>query len=93
MPATLIDGNAQAALRRGQIKQLVSRMSRRPRLATILVGDDPASQIYVNNKIKACGEVGIAVHMEKHSAAVSAANLCSAIDRLNNDPTIHGILL
>lgn len=93
MPATLIDGKALAATRRTKIKQIVGRMARRPRLATLLVGDDPASQIYVNNKIKACGEVGIAVHMEKHTAAVSTTSLTAAIDKLNADPTIHGILL
>ncbi len=93
MPATLIDGRAQAAALRGQLTRLAGKLRQRPRLATILVGDDPASQIYVTNKLKVCAEIGIAAQLERLSATISAASLKAVIAQLNSDPTVHGILL
>ncbi len=59
----------------------------------ILVGDDPASHVYVRNKVKACEEAGIRSVLEKYDAALSEADLLKRIDALNQDPTIHGILV
>jgi methylenetetrahydrofolate dehydrogenase (NADP+) / methenyltetrahydrofolate cyclohydrolase len=93
MPATLIDGKAQAAALRTMLTRIVKKLNRRPRLATILVGDDPASQVYVTNKIKACGEVGIAAQPERLPASASADRILSLISQLNKDPLVHGILV
>ncbi len=59
----------------------------------ILVGEDPASQVYVRNKIKACGDTGIHSVLEKYDATLPEADLLARIDALNNDPSIHGILV
>ena len=59
----------------------------------ILVGDNPASQVYVRNKVKACEEAGIHSRLEKYDASMSEAELLARVDALNNDPTIHGILV
>ena len=56
---TIIDGKALAAEIRVELKQKIEKMNRKPGLAVVIVGEDPASQIYVRNKIKACEEVGI----------------------------------
>lgn len=93
MPATQIDGKAQAAALRATLSRAVKKLNRRPRLATILVGEDPASQVYVANKIKACGEVGIAAQPERLTASVSTERLLSLIAQLNKDPLVHGILV
>lgn len=97
MSAQLIDGKAIAAeIRegiRGRIAQRLERGGRAPGLAVILVGDDPASQIYVRNKRMACDAVGIvskAFHLEPDT---SQQRLLSLIDQLNDDPEIDGILV
>ena len=60
----------------------------------ILIGDDPASQVYVRNKIKACAEVGHALAaQETHPATLAEAELLARIDALNADPSVHGILV
>lgn len=71
----------------------LGRRKRRPGLAVVLVGSDPASGIYVKNKIKACEELGI--HSEKHTPAesVTTDELLALVEKLNNDPAIDGILV
>lgn len=97
MPANLIDGKAVSAAVRREIKTQVetreSRGQRPPGLAVILVGADPASQVYVNNKRKACEEVGFLSRSHDLPADTSQATLLDLIDRLNGDPLIDGILV
>jgi methylenetetrahydrofolate dehydrogenase (NADP+)/methenyltetrahydrofolate cyclohydrolase len=95
--AKIIDGNQVAQQIRGElskdIEELKSRHGVTPGLAVVLVGDNPASQVYVRNKNKACHEIGI--YSEQHSLdrTVSEGELLSLVDRLNADPKIHGILV
>ena len=97
MAATIIDGRAVAESVREQVardvKELTQRTGRPPGLATILVGDDPASAVYVANKRKACAEVGIADHHQHLPADVSQHDVAELIQRCNGDPEISGILL
>ena len=64
-----------------------------PHLTVILVGDDPASQVYVRNKVKACEESGLRSLLERHPATLSEAALLARIEQLNADASIHGILV
>jgi len=93
--AKRIDGKTIAQQVRGRIKTEVEKLpaSSRPGLAAVLVGENPASRIYVRNKRKACEEVGI--YSEEHALpeTTSEADLLSLIVRLNQDPKIHGILV
>lgn len=93
----VIDGKAVAAGLRAQVATRVrdfeQQHGRPPALTTILVGDDPASNIYVNNKHKACAEVGIASSDERLPADTSADYLAGLIDDLNADDQVDGILL
>ncbi len=91
--AILIDGKATSAAIREEIKAETMTLSKKPGLAVIIVGEDPASKIYVRNKKKACEEVGF--HSEEYAlpAETTEAELYSLIDRLNNDDNIHGILV
>jgi methylenetetrahydrofolate dehydrogenase (NADP+)/methenyltetrahydrofolate cyclohydrolase len=97
MTATIIDGRAIAADIRREVREesdrLAARGKRRPGLAVILVGDDPASHIYVRNKRAACEECGFesVSHDLPHSA--TQTELLSLIERLNSDPNIDGILV
>lgn len=95
--AQIIDGKAIAADIRQELKQKVidfeSTYHIKPCLAVIIVGDDPASQVYVRNKQKACEEIGFRSIVLKHPANETEANLLMAIDGLNNNPDIHGILV
>lgn len=95
--ATVIDGKAVAREIRRQIKEEIDGLKRRwgivPGLSVVLVGDDPASHIYVKNKEKACKEVGIRSQEHLLSAAVSEKELLSLIQGLNQDKNIHGILV
>lgn len=93
MGAVVIDGAAVAARLREDIKDSVAAMARKPGLAAILVGDDPASHVYVANKIKACQQVGI--HSFEHRLPENAMPeaIASLIQTLNDDPDVHGILL
>ena len=95
--ATRIDGKATGAALRETIRletmRLVETTGVRPGLAVILVGDDPASAIYVRNKKKGCEEVGFLSREYKLSAETEEGELLSLIDKLNADPEIHGILV
>ncbi len=96
MTAQLISGTQLSQQLRGDIAQraaALTALGRQPGLAVILVGDDPASQVYVRNKIKACADTGIRSVMEKYDATLPEAELLARIDALNSDPTIHGILV
>ncbi|MAY99150.1 MAG: bifunctional methylenetetrahydrofolate dehydrogenase/methenyltetrahydrofolate cyclohydrolase FolD [Micavibrio sp.] len=93
MSATIIDGRAIAKDLRAQIKDQVSTLPSQPGLAVILVGDDPASHVYVNNKIKATVNCGMRSIEKRLPADVSAEKIASVIHELNNDKDVHGILL
>ncbi len=96
MTARLIDGKALAARLRTELVSRVAQLQargRRPGLAVVLVGDDPASAVYVRNKIKACEDCGIRSVFEKLPGDVGEAQLLGVIDRLNADATLHGILV
>ena len=96
MTATLIDGVAVSKAIRAQWKQRVEALKARgvtPGLAVILVGDNPASQVYVRNKVKACGEVGLYSELHPFPAAVAQETVLAKIEDLNRDPKIHGILV
>ncbi len=96
MPAEIIDGKAIAA----EVRQEVTREAKAltdahvtPGLATVLVGDDPASKIYVSSKQKACAEVGIAVSDHPLPASTPQDELLDLIRQLNEDEKVHGILV
>jgi methylenetetrahydrofolate dehydrogenase (NADP+)/methenyltetrahydrofolate cyclohydrolase len=97
MAAEVIDGRAIAAAVRAEIAEDVARFTaatgRAPGLATVLVGDDPASQIYVANKHKACAEAGIASINRELPADTPAEDVVAALKALNADPAVNGILL
>jgi methylenetetrahydrofolate dehydrogenase (NADP+)/methenyltetrahydrofolate cyclohydrolase len=97
MSAQLIDGKAIAAGVRAVVQQRVeARLAnnlRRPGLAVILVGDDPASQVYVRNKRRACEEAGLMSRSHDLPADTSQAALLRLIDELNEDPLVDGILV
>jgi methylenetetrahydrofolate dehydrogenase (NADP+)/methenyltetrahydrofolate cyclohydrolase len=96
MSAVLIDGNALSQRLRADFatrtQSLISQ-GLQPGLAVILVGDNPASQVYVRNKVKACEQVGIHSVLEKHPESFSQADLLTRVEALNNDDSIHGILV
>ena len=96
MTARIIDGKAIAAEFRAEFAIRVERLKRRgvvPGLAVVIVGEDPASQVYVRNKALASGAIGM--HSEVHAlpAETTEAHLISFVKRLNADRTIHGILV
>jgi methylenetetrahydrofolate dehydrogenase (NADP+) / methenyltetrahydrofolate cyclohydrolase len=97
MTARIIDGKAVARKLRGEYKARVGRLvathGLQPGLAVILVGSNPASRLYVSNKVRACDEVGIRSERIELPAEVPEAQLLGEIDRLNADPTVHGILV
>ena len=97
MAATIIDGKAFAADVRGQVAGHVARLKAEhgitPGLAVVLVGEDPASQVYVRSKGKQTVEVGMASFEHKLDADTSEATLLTLIETLNNDPAVHGILV
>lgn len=97
MTATIIDGKAFAAKVRAQVAQHVARLKAdhgvTPGLAVVLVGEDPASQVYVRSKGKQTVEVGMASFEHKLPAETSEQALLSLIERLNADPEVHGILV
>jgi methylenetetrahydrofolate dehydrogenase (NADP+) / methenyltetrahydrofolate cyclohydrolase len=95
-PAQLIDGNALSQQLRGEVAQRAAALKARgitPGLAVILVGESPASQVYVRNKVKACLDAGLHSVLEKYEASMSEAALLARIAALNADPAIHGILV
>lgn len=96
MPAQLIDGVQLSQQLRAEIAARAAKLSaagQQPGLAVILVGEDPASQVYVRNKVKACGDVGFHSVLEKYDADLTEAALLARIAALNEDPSIHGILV
>ena len=97
MAATVIDGKAFAAKVRGQVGEHVTRLKAdhgiTPGLAVVLVGEDPASQVYVRSKGKMTVEVGMKSVEHKLDAETAEADLLALIDQLNKDPEIHGILV
>jgi methylenetetrahydrofolate dehydrogenase (NADP+) / methenyltetrahydrofolate cyclohydrolase len=96
MTASIIDGNALSALLRQQVSDKVKALQARgltAGLAVILVGDNPASQVYVRNKVKACEQTGIHSLLEKHDASMTEAELLARVHALNHDNSIHGILV
>lgn len=96
MPAQLIDGVKLSQQLRADIAQRAAALTAKgtqPGLAVILVGEDPASQVYVRNKVKACNDVGFHSVLEKYEADMDEATLLARIDALNKDPAIHGILV
>ncbi len=97
MTAKVIDGKAFAATVRAQVAEHVTRLVNdngiTPGLAVVLVGEDPASQVYVRSKGKQTVEVGMKSVEHKLDVDTSEADLLALIDQLNNDETIHGILV
>ncbi len=97
MTAQIIDGKAFAATVREKVAGHVARLKEEhgitPGLAVVLVGEDPASQVYVRSKGKQTVEVGMNSFEHKLAAETSEADLLALIDRLNNDPDVHGILV
>ncbi len=96
MTAQLIDGNALSKQLRGEVATRAAALTAKgikPGLAVILVGDNPASQVYVRNKVKACEDSGLNSVLEKYEATMTEADLLARVDALNKDPAIHGILV
>ncbi|ODU06043.1 MAG: bifunctional 5,10-methylene-tetrahydrofolate dehydrogenase/5,10-methylene-tetrahydrofolate cyclohydrolase [Pseudonocardia sp. SCN 72-86] len=93
MPATVIDGKELAARLREEVATQVASIEEPPGLATLLVGDDPASEIYVRNKRRLCTQVGMRDLHRHLPADVGQAELASIITELNADPAVTGILL
>ncbi|MBS0466136.1 MAG: bifunctional methylenetetrahydrofolate dehydrogenase/methenyltetrahydrofolate cyclohydrolase FolD [Proteobacteria bacterium] len=96
MTAQLIDGNALSRRLRTEVAQRTAALKARgitPGLAVVLVGHNPASQVYVRNKVKACEDVGFHSVLEKYDASLSETELLACVKALNNDPSIHGILV
>ncbi len=96
MAAQIIDGKAFAAKVRASVAEHVAALKAKgvtPGLAVVLVGEDPASQVYVRNKGQQTVEVGMASFEHKLDASTSEADLLALIQRLNNDPKVHGILV
>jgi methylenetetrahydrofolate dehydrogenase (NADP+)/methenyltetrahydrofolate cyclohydrolase len=96
MSARLIDGNALARSIRDDVARRVTALAPKgivPGLAVVLVGEDPASAVYVRNKVRDCGEVGIASTLDRLPADTSEAALLARIAELNADPKVHGILV
>jgi methylenetetrahydrofolate dehydrogenase (NADP+)/methenyltetrahydrofolate cyclohydrolase len=96
MPSQLIDGvelSRRLRAETGSQASALAEAGHRPGLAVILVGDDPASAVYVRNKVRACAEHSLHSVLEKFDASLSQQQLLERIAALNADPTIHGILV
>ncbi|GFN25859.1 bifunctional protein FolD [Achromobacter denitrificans] len=96
MTARIIDGAALSQRIREEVAQRVSALAAkgiRPGLAVVLVGEDPASQVYVRNKVAACEKAGLHSVKEQYPADMTEADLLARIGELNRDPSIHGILV
>jgi len=97
MSATILDGKAFAAKIRGEITDHVARLAAdhgiKPGLAVVLVGEDPASQVYVRSKGKQTNEVGMASFEHRLDVATPEADLLDLVEQLNEDPEVHGILV
>lgn len=96
MPAQMIDGKALAQSIRESLKNKIhtyARESRAPGLTVVLVGENPASQVYVRNKIKACEEIGIKSSLVKLPSETTETELLEVLQKLNDDPNVDGILV
>jgi methylenetetrahydrofolate dehydrogenase (NADP+)/methenyltetrahydrofolate cyclohydrolase len=96
MPATLLDGKALAASVRAGVKESVARLAARgihPGLAVVLAGEDPASRVYVRNKVRACEETGVRSFLFEYPSSVPENELLDRVQALNSDPAVHGILV
>ncbi|HEX6157559.1 MAG TPA: bifunctional methylenetetrahydrofolate dehydrogenase/methenyltetrahydrofolate cyclohydrolase FolD [Burkholderiales bacterium] len=96
MAARILDGKALAAQIRADVKARVAALTRRgvqPGLAVILAGENPASRVYVRNKVRACEETGVRSFFIELPETVSQAALLERIAALNGDPAVHGILV
>lgn len=96
MTAQIIDGKALSEVMRADVGRRAAALTavgRRPGLAVILVGDDPASAVYVRNKVKACADHGLHSVLEQYPATMGQAELLIRVQALNADPQIHGILV
>jgi len=96
MTAQRIDGNALSQKLRADVTLRTSALKARgitPGLAVIVVGENPASQVYVRNKVKACHDSGLHSILEKYPSSLTEAALLERIDALNHDASIHGILV
>ncbi|MDG5976549.1 bifunctional 5,10-methylene-tetrahydrofolate dehydrogenase/ 5,10-methylene-tetrahydrofolate cyclohydrolase [Hydrogenophaga taeniospiralis CCUG 15921] len=96
MTAQLIDGNALSRQLRADVSARVTALKTQgitPGLAVILVGENPASQVYVRNKVKACEDTGMHSVLERWPATMTEAELLARVEALNADATIHGILV
>ncbi|HLX01804.1 MAG TPA: bifunctional methylenetetrahydrofolate dehydrogenase/methenyltetrahydrofolate cyclohydrolase FolD [Trinickia sp.] len=96
MTAKLIDGTALSKTLRAEVATRAAALTARghqPGLAVVLVGDNPASEVYVRNKVKACEDNGIFSSYDRYPATLCEADLLARIDELNRDPKIHGILV
>jgi methylenetetrahydrofolate dehydrogenase (NADP+)/methenyltetrahydrofolate cyclohydrolase len=93
MPARIIDGRAIAASLRGRLAAEVAALPFRPGLAVVLVGDDPASAVYVRSKDRAAAAAGIAAQTIRLPAETDEATLLQTVRRLNDDPVVDGILV
>jgi len=96
MTAQLINGTALSQQLRADVATRAAALTargRQPGLAVILVGEDPASAVYVRNKVKACHDTGVHSVLEQYEATLSEADLLARIRALNDDPAIHGILV
>ena len=96
MTAQLIDGVALSKKLRADVTLRAAALRARgvvPGLAVVLVGDNPASQVYVRNKVKACEDSGLHSVLERYPATLGEADLLTRINALNRDPAIHGILV
>jgi methylenetetrahydrofolate dehydrogenase (NADP+)/methenyltetrahydrofolate cyclohydrolase len=94
--ASIIDGNALSAQLRADVMRRADALKAcgiTPGLAVLLVGENPASQVYVRNKVKACADAGLHSVLERYDADLTEAALLARIDALNKDPAIHGILV
>jgi len=96
MAARILDGRALAAAVRASVKETVARLAARgvrPGLAVILAGDNPASAVYVRNKMRACEETGVRSEVHRYGGDVTERALLDRIAALNSDPAVHGILV
>ena len=94
--AVIIDGKATAAAINAETKVMVESLTRKfraPGLAVVLVGDDPASQVYVRNKVRTCGELGIRSELHRLDGNTTEAEVLELISELNSDELIDGILV
>ena len=95
--AQILDGKATAQAIQEAIRVRVSEIKSAgqpaPHLAAVLIGDDPASQVYVTNKVRTCEELGFGSSLVRRSADISQQELLDIVQDLNDDPTVHGILV